>query len=171
MAGYDDYDEFEDRQPGQGQGIRQYIKSLEDKVNRLVDQNQTLLTERRGSELRESLKAKGFDPIVADLIPADAQGDPAKVESWLGKYGAAFNQRKDKEATGEVADPPQPPQPQTPNPGIDPAVIQAQQRLDAVQAQALTPQVTQSLEAGIRSQDSPEAVMAALANINLVGDA
>ena len=167
MADYDDFD-FEDEQPRQGKSqLRLYIESLKDTVDKLVAQNDALAKENALTKVGSLVVAKGYDPQVADLIPAELRTDPAKVESWLTEKGSLFV-RKDKEVAPPAdSAPPQPPQPQTPNPGIDPALIAAQQRIDNVQAQALTPQIAQGLDASIRGAASAEDVLATLRAISL----
>lgn len=76
-------------QQQQGNGLRQYLKTLEENNKAMKDQLNTLVAESRRNKVADVLEAKGYDRGAAALY----QGDPDKVDDWLTQTGGLLAKR------------------------------------------------------------------------------
>lgn len=84
--GADDETEPSVQGPQNPKWFRETITKVSDENKELRAKLEALEVRQRQQEVREALTAKGYAPQVADLY----QGDPNKVDDWLGTYGAAL---------------------------------------------------------------------------------
>lgn len=85
--------------------IRKALRAAEKRNKALEQELQTFRTESRKREIAASIEARGLNPKIAGLIPADA--DPA---AWIDEFGELF--AAPSQVAGEPADEqnPEPPE-------------------------------------------------------------
>lgn len=88
----DDDDFDDDQQPQQTQApkaLRQHVSKLEKENQELRKQLDKLAAEQRKRTVGEALTAKGMNPKLAGLVPADVE-TPEAVDKWLADYADLF---------------------------------------------------------------------------------
>lgn len=89
--GYDDSGDMpgaEEQQSTQ-QGpkwFRDYMDKVSGQLSDLKAENDRLKADQVKDQLKDTLKAKGYDPAAAGLFT----GTPDKLDDWLGTHGAAL---------------------------------------------------------------------------------
>lgn len=83
----------------QGNGLRQYLKSLEEKTKEQDKLLKQLVAESQRNKVADTLEAKGYDRAAASLFT----GDPAKVDEWLNTAGSLLAKRPDPAGQGAGA--------------------------------------------------------------------
>lgn len=84
-------------QPQQGgNGLRQYIASLEAKTEEQGKLLQQLVKDSQRNKVADTLEAKGYDRGAAALY----NGDPEKVDEWLNAAGSLLAKRPNPEGQG-----------------------------------------------------------------------
>ena len=89
--GYDDSDDMSGagEQPSGQQGpkwFREYMDKVSGQLSDLKAENDRLKADQVKDQLKDTLKAKGYDPAAAGLFT----GTPDKLDDWLGTHGAAL---------------------------------------------------------------------------------
>jgi len=92
---YDDDDDFDndDDNNGSGDGIkdlRQANRKMAKQLKELTAENSTLKSSNRLRSVKDAIQAKGLNPKIAALLPADLGTDEAAIETWLDEYGDLF---------------------------------------------------------------------------------
>lgn len=97
-------DEQEQQQQQQakpkGGGLRAFAEQAKRENEALKEQLAKLQEAERTRNVEAALKAKGFDPEIADLVPGKVAGDPAELDKWLTDRAKLFN-TKTKTDTGD----------------------------------------------------------------------
>jgi len=95
----DDGDDGQGQQqppPGQQQlpaPARQHMRKVERERDTLKAELEALRAEKRKVGVADVVKAKGYDPMIAELIPAGVDGDDA-IGKWLDERTAVFAKTK-----------------------------------------------------------------------------
>jgi len=78
---------------------RQHMRKLEKENAALKVQVEEFLKSQRTSSLSDKVKAKGYDPMVAALIPPTVDGDA--VDKWLDDHAKVLAKAVSDESTAE----------------------------------------------------------------------
>lgn len=153
MGGYvwvDDEDEDEETTPpvkvsdlpeGARKHYRKVERELAEAKKKLAEQEKAV----RVSSVADVVKAKGFDPKVAGLIPSDLAVDA--VEKWLDDNGSMF-------AKATTEDPGKAPEPST----MDPMISMQMEQIGQITSRGVSPTGPDNLIALINGTDSKEAL-------------
>lgn len=79
---------------------RQHMRKIEKELKTLREENAKLKTTQRKSSVSDLIKAKGYDPEIAEFVPADVEASEDAVTKWLETKGKFFA----KQQTGEGTD-------------------------------------------------------------------
>jgi hypothetical protein len=110
MPNWNAFDGDEEDNNGQDAGpkaLRDRLKSLEKENRELKEQNTTLSKRVRTTSVSDVVKAKGYNPKVAALIPADIEASEDAIGKWLEEFADVFSLKKTEETpatTAEVED-------------------------------------------------------------------
>jgi len=95
MSEYDDWDD-EDGNSGDGQDANSAIKKVraadKAKAKKIAELEELLGSTRkalRDRSVKDVLTAKGINPKIASLIPADLSSEE-DIETWVSEYGDVF---------------------------------------------------------------------------------
>lgn len=150
MAEYDDDFDFDTEDDG-GNLVKQLRKQLKEMSAALKERDELLeeyFTATREEQIAESLSEMGLSAKIAKFVPDDVE-DEDELIHWLSEYGDAFGvQAKDTSST-EGSD-------------LDSEVIQAAERMSAIEEGGVDPTIGQGIEARIQSASTPEELAAIL---------
>lgn len=85
MSQFDDDDDFDDNDGDNINAIRKAERAQAKRVKELEKELSSFRAESRKRALQSAIEAKGLNPKIAGLVPADAD-----VEVWLEEYGDIF---------------------------------------------------------------------------------
>lgn len=85
----DDQDEGQQQQKPKG-GLREYAEQQKRENAELKEKLEKLEKAEKLRNVENAVKAKGYDPMVANLVPADIASDSAQVEKWLSDHEKLF---------------------------------------------------------------------------------
>lgn len=77
---------------------RAHLKKLEKELKELREQNATYLASQRKNSVGDVLKAKGYDPTIADLIPSTVETSDEAIGKWLDERAHIFAKMKTPDA-------------------------------------------------------------------------
>lgn len=135
-----------------GSGLR---SQLEQALATIKEQNsklEALQEEAQQAKLSGLLSSKGISSKIAKLIPADVN-DAEKLDVWLDEYADVFGIGNVSE-TSTVSEV----ETGTGVPTVKPEVVNANRRVNTLNQNAISPEVTQDFEARIKSAASPDEV-------------
>lgn len=149
---------------GQGQGgpqdqgpkwFRDYMAQSAQQIKQLSGQLEAMTAEKRQSEIVAAFEAKGYAPGAAALY----QGEPDKVDEWLGTHGGALaradqQQQQGSRPPGEMP----PPQQQNQAPAVPPSVqadLQKMQQMGQTGALGSSGNSDDDLAAALRATTNP----------------
>lgn len=98
MANDDDWDD-DDPQPNAAdnnnndkapKGLRAHAKKVEDELKAANARLKELEDAARKDRVTKAVAAKGFDPAVAEVVPADVAADDTALEKWLTAKESLF---------------------------------------------------------------------------------
>src|SRR5258705_4561062 len=97
MANDDDWDD-DDPQPNAAdntddkvpKGLRAQAKKVEDELKAANARLKELEDAARKDRVTKAVAAKGFDPAVAEVVPADVAADDTALEKWLTAKESLF---------------------------------------------------------------------------------
>lgn len=145
-------DDEDDEDPGQQQqappepppALRKHLKSLEKKLKDLEAEKAVWSAKARTTAVADVVKAQGYDPKIADLIPSTVDGEAAIV-AWLGERSSVFAKvsTSDSEGESDVDE-------------VDPETMQAFNVMQNVSGSAQPASKLKDLEARIKSVKSTE---------------
>lgn len=98
MATNDNWDDDDDdttsqqtQQPQQKKnGLREHADQMKRERDEFKAELDAFKAAQAKANVEDAIKAKGFDPIVAGLIPGDIASDRTKLDTWLAENGKAF---------------------------------------------------------------------------------
>jgi len=138
----------------QGNGLRQYLKSLEAKTKAQDELLQQLVAESKRNKVADVLEAKGYDRGAAALYT----GDPDKIDEWLTASGSLLAKRPDPAGQGAGTGA------GAPGTTVDPNGQAQLQAFQQAGQQAATPQGTDAEQAAVLAAfDDPEKMNAYMA--------
>ena len=105
------------------------------------------------STIKEAISAKGLNPKIAALIPADVEPTDEAVTKWLSEYGDVFS----PPSTDQAAEPVE----GTPN--VDPVELAAQQAIIGVEGTVTAPSGLQDFQARLQGAESTEELLKLIA--------
>lgn len=137
--------------------LRKQLREMQKQLNELSDENTTLKTSKRSTDLTDLVKSKGLDPKVANLYPKDSDVSAEALDAWLSEYGSVFGVKAPAdEETPE-------PQQDVTDPGFDPTAMAAYRRLQMAESGAQIPGARAGeIAAQIRDAKSAEELNAIL---------
>jgi hypothetical protein len=131
--------------------FRERMDKVSEQVKALQEENENLRRQRSQAQIREQFTAKGYAPEAASLY----QGEPDKLDEWLGTHGAALA-KTTPSGDGSQAQPQVPPGPPASTVPAD-QQVQMQQMAQAGTQGVLPPQGTdKELAAQIAAAQTPE---------------
>jgi hypothetical protein len=77
--------------------LRARLKALEKENRELKESNTTLTKQVRTRSVGDLVKAKGYNPKVAALIPSDVDVSEDAITKWLDEYADVFSLKKTEE--------------------------------------------------------------------------
>lgn len=89
-------DDYGNQQPRQGQAnnlpneARQHMRKIEKENKELREKLNTLEKHQRKASVSDLIKAKGYDPEIADFVPSDVDASEDAVNKWLETKGKFF---------------------------------------------------------------------------------
>lgn len=93
----DDDDDDDNGQQQQQQQVpelppaaRKHLRQVTKELKEAREQLATLQVERRKTSVTDVLKAKGFDPAIADLIPSTVETSEEAIGKWLDDRSSIF---------------------------------------------------------------------------------
>lgn len=123
-------------------GLRKHVRKIEQQLQQAIQERDALKASQRNTSVKDIVKAKGFDPAVADLIPPTVEASEEALGKWLDERSALFAKTT---TTGAVAG-----DASTAEPEVDPMVMQALGLLGKATSGAITPEKPQDLMARIK---------------------
>lgn len=126
------------KRPELPEPARAHLRKVEQELKALREENVKLKATRRLTTVADIVKAKGFDPEIADFIPADVDASDDAVSKWLESKGKFF--AKPTTESPEVTDGAAGGDASTQGHSITPEAAAALNLVSSVSAGAMTPQ-------------------------------
>jgi hypothetical protein len=83
--------EGSEQQPkSKGGGLRAHAEQVKRENDELKAEVEKFKSAERTRNLETAIKAKGFDPKVADLVPKDVSSEAAELDKWLTERAGLF---------------------------------------------------------------------------------
>lgn len=87
----DDDDNTSNRQPPQlPAGLRKHLQRIEKENKELKKELDESKAQKRTETIANTVKAKGYDPLIAAFVPASVEATSEAVEKWLTDNGRLF---------------------------------------------------------------------------------
>jgi hypothetical protein len=139
MSQWDNDDDFNEPQQPTGSGLRKQLEDALAKLNEQAKTNAELQKQLRARNVADVLSGLGVKDTAkfSKLVPQDAADDPEKVKAWVDEFRDVLNLAP----AGQAATPTQEdeaPADEPAVPSIDPAQMEALQRLQNADASAGT---------------------------------
>jgi hypothetical protein len=102
----DDDDDAEDVQPNKAElpkPARDHLRKIERELKALREENSTLKASSRKASVSDLVKAKGYDPEIAELVPSSVEATDEAVTKWLESKGKLFAKMKTEDTPTEDA--------------------------------------------------------------------
>lgn len=89
------------QQQSQGNGLRAQLERALSEVKELKAANATLGKQAREASISSLIQAKGLNPKIAKLIPADVESTREALDTWFEENSDLFPAAAPKEGQGE----------------------------------------------------------------------
>ena len=104
----DDDDDGEDTSTNRGKPqlpneARQHMRKIEKQLKTLLEENATLKKAQRKLSVSELIKAKGYDPEIAEFVPAEVEASEDALTKWLDTK-AKFFAKQTGEGTNDASE-------------------------------------------------------------------
>lgn len=134
----DDFDE-DDNTQALIKDLRRQLKAKSKEAADLSQELSSLRGAARERSVADLLTAKGVNPKVAKLIPADKQNEE-DIAAWLDENSDLFGGVSSETGSSQ--------------PPVDPATLASAKRLQGLSESAITPDITETLINKINSAES-----------------